>query len=138
MTWLPYLYWLAAVLLLAWAQGWLMPAIRRTPPGAEASRQDKALHWLLTAVYFLPLLLVICLAPHLIISSSIIAVLARLLLFDPVLNLAAGDTVFAVGQTAATDRALQWLARRLSWLATRVRLVLWVVSLLLAAYCLIK
>jgi len=38
--------------------------------------------------------------------SSSIAVLARLLLFDPVLNLAAGDKAFAVGQTAASDRAV--------------------------------
>ena len=132
------LYWPAAVLLLAWAQGLLLPAIRRTPPGPEAKRQAFALHVLLTVLYFLPLLLVLWLAPHLIITSSIIAGLARLLLFDPVLNLAAGDKPFAVGQTAATDRALQWLAARVGWPAERLRAVLWVVSLLLATYYLIK
>ena len=51
------LYWPAAVLLMAWAQGKLLPAIRRTPPGPEAKRQSFALHYVLTAVYFLPLVL---------------------------------------------------------------------------------
>jgi hypothetical protein len=38
---------------------------------------------------------------------------SRLLFFDPVLNYAAGDIVFAVGATALTDRVLRWLAVRL-------------------------
>jgi len=66
------------------------------------------------------------------------AALARALLFDPSLNLSQSwfnhregrpaEPLFKVGTIAATDRALQWLARRLSWPAPRVRLVLWVVS----------
>lgn len=134
---LAYFYWPAAVLLMAWAQGLLMPAIRLTPPGAEAKRQAFALHGLLTAAYFLPLVGVLCLAPHHSITHGIIAVLARLLLFDPVLNLAAGDKAFAVGRTAASDRALQWLALRVGWPAERVRVVVWVVSLLAACSLLI-
>jgi ribose/xylose/arabinose/galactoside ABC-type transport system permease subunit len=129
-TWLATAYWLPATGLMAYAQGLLMPAIRRTPPGAEARRQAFALHWLLTTVYFLPLVLVLCFAPEHSIKASIIAVLARLLLFDPLLNLGAGDKLFAVGQTAASDRALQGLAQRLGWPAERVRAVAWVVCLL--------
>ena len=129
---LAYLYWPAAVLLMAWTQGLLMPAIRRTPPGAEARRQAVALHWLLTALYFLPLVLVLCYVPHLIISHGIIAGLSRLLLFDPVLNLAAGDKVFAVGQTAASDRAIRWLAQRLNMQPEHLRALLWGLSVVLA------
>ena len=124
-----YLYWPAAAVL--------MPAIRRTPPGTEAKRQAFALHWLLTVLYFLPLLLVLCLAPHHVITHGIIAGLARLLLFDPVLNLAAGDPAFAVGRTAASDRALQWLALRVGWPASRVRAVVWVFSVGVACLLLI-
>jgi|GEM_PF-2774467 len=112
------LYWLPAVLLMATGQGLLLPAIRRTEPGAEAKRQAFALHWLLTAAYYAPL----ALAPR----TWSAAVLARVLLFDPVLNLAAGDHAFAVGQTAASDRALQWVALRVGWPAERVRVVVWV------------
>jgi len=115
------LYWPAAAALMAWAQGLLMPAIRRTPPGGEARRQAFALHWLLTGAYFLPLVL----APSLL--GGGVALAARLLLFDPALNLAAGDRPFAVGQTAASDRALQWVALRVGWPAERVRVVAWVV-----------
>jgi hypothetical protein len=129
---LPYLSWPLAVVLLAWAQGWLMPAIRRTPPGAEARRQDKALHWLLTAAYFLPLVVVLWYAPHNSITHGIIAGLARLLLFDPVLNRAAGDKVFAVGQTAASDRAIRWLAQKLGMQAEHLRALLWGLCLVLA------
>jgi hypothetical protein len=123
------LYWLAAVLLMAASQGLLLPAIRRTPPGAEARRQAFALHVLLTVLYFLPVVL----AP----ATWVVALLARLLLFDLVLNLAAGEPAFAVGQTAATDRALQWLTARVGWPASRVRAVLWVVSVCAASYLLL-
>jgi hypothetical protein len=122
-----YLYWPAAAGLMAYGQGVLMPAIRRTPPGPEAKRQAFALHWLLALAYFLPVVL----AP----ASWLTAVLARLLLFDPALNLGAGDKLFAVGQTAASDRAMQWLAQRLGWPAERVRLVLWLLSIAGAMLC---
>jgi hypothetical protein len=128
-TWLADAYWLPAAGLMAYGQGQLMPAIRRTPPGAEAKRQSRALHGLLTAVYFLPLVL----AP----ATWLTALLARLLLFDPLLNLAAGDKPFAVGQTAASDRALQWLATKLSWPPERVRGVAWLLSVAAACYLLI-
>jgi hypothetical protein len=114
---LKYLYWPASVLLMAVGQGLLLPAIRRTPPGPEAKRQSFALHGVLTAAYFLPLLL----AP----GTCLEAVLSRLLLFDPAINLASGAN-------ALTDRDLRWLAAQLSWPPERVRLVVWVLSLLLA------
>jgi hypothetical protein len=128
-TWLADAYWMPAAGLMAYAQGLLMPAIRRTPPGAEAKRQAFALHWLLTAVYFLPLVVVLCLAPHHVTRATIIAVLARMLLFDPLLNLGAGAKLFAVGQTAASDKMLRRLAERLGWPAERMRTLLWGVCL---------
>ena len=60
--------------------------------------------------------------------------LSRVLLFDPVLNMASGAEAFAVGATALTDRALRWLAARLSW--PPERLVMWVVRLAETAYLL--
>ena len=124
MTWLPYAYWLLAVLLMAAGQGLLLPAIRRTAPGPEARRQAFALHYVLLASYFLPVLLAT--------STWAVAVLARLLLFDPVLNLAAGTSVFSVGQTAASDRALRWLATKLGMVAEHLRFLLWLVSIVAA------
>lgn len=121
---LAYLYWLAAVVLMAAGQGLLIPAIRRTPPGAEAKRQAIALHYVLFASYLLP----IALAPH----TWLAAALARLLLFDPVLNLAAGDKAFAVGQTALSDRALQGLAQKLGMKPEHLRLLLWGLCVVLA------
>jgi hypothetical protein len=126
---LKYLYWPAAVLLMAVGQGLLIPAIRRTPPGPEAKRQAFALHWVLTAVYFLPLVLV----P----GTWLEAVLSRLLLFDPAINLASGAKTFAVGATALIDKMLRQAAARLSWPPERLRLVVWVVSLIAAIFLLI-
>jgi hypothetical protein len=73
------------------------------------------------AVYFLPLLL----AP----GTWVESVLSRLLLFDPVLNLASGAKASAVGATVLTDRALRWGATRLSWKPERLRLVVWLLSM---------
>jgi hypothetical protein len=136
---LAYLYWLLAVVLMAWAQGWLMPAIRRTPPGPEAKRQDVALHILLTAVYVLPLflLLVLDLPGKLVATHALTMAGARLLFFDPVLNLAAGYPPFAVGQTAASDRALQWLAQHLNMEPAHLRLLLWLFCVVLAVCLLV-
>jgi hypothetical protein len=117
------LYWPAAVLLMAWAQGKLLPAIRRTPPGREAQLQALALRYVLGVGYLLPL----ALAPTLL--GVGVALASRLLLFDPMLNTSAGEPAFAVGATALTDRALRWLAARLSWPPERLRLWVWVVSL---------
>ena len=122
------LYWPAAVLLMAWAQGKLLPAIRRTPPGREAQLQALALHYVLGVGYLLPLTL----APTLL--GGGVALASRLLLFDPVLNYAAGEPAFAVGATALTDRALRWLAARLSWPPERLRLVVWVGTILAAGW----
>jgi hypothetical protein len=124
------LYWPAAVLLLAWAQGKLLPAIRRTPPGREAQLQALALHYILGAYYALALVFV----P----ATWLVALLARLLLFDPVLNLSAGDAMFAVGQTALTDRGLRWLATQLSWPPELLRAVLWGLSIGAAYYLLLN
>jgi hypothetical protein len=119
------LYWPAAVLLMTWAQGKLLPAIRRTPPGREAQLQALALHYVLGVGYLLPL----ALAPT--VLGLEVALASRRLLFDPVLNTSAGEPAFAIGATALTDRALRWLAARLSWKPETLRLVVWVVSLLL-------
>jgi hypothetical protein len=121
------LYWPAAVLLMAWAQGKLLPAIRRTPPGREAQLQALALHYVLGVGYLLPL----ALAPTML--GAVDALASRPLLFDPVLNTSAGEPAFAVGGTALTDRALRWLATRLGVQPERLRLVVWVGSLLAAA-----
>ena len=66
------------------------------------------------------------------------AALARLLLFDPCLNLSQSwfnyregrpaEPVFKVGTVALGDRALRCLAARLSCPPERVRLVVWVLS----------
>ena len=53
---------------------------------------------LLTAAHFLSVVL----APTL--KMAVWALVGRLLLFDPLLNLSAGDKVFAVGQIAAVIR----------------------------------
>jgi hypothetical protein len=124
------LYWPVAVALMAIGQGLLLPAVRRTPPGTEAKRQAFGLHGLLLAAYFLPL----ALAPSLL--GVGVAIGCRLLLFDPVLNLAAGYPPFAVGQTAVSDRALQWLAQRLNMESTHLRGLLWLFCLVLTA-CLV-
>jgi hypothetical protein len=68
------------------------------------------------------------------------AALVRLLLFDPVLNLGralldrrAGQpatALFTVGTSAATDRALRWLAPRLALTPSRLRLLLWLAGAL--------
>lgn len=122
------LYWPAAVLLMAWAQGKLLPAIRRTPPGHEAQLQALALHYVLGVGYLLPLTL----APTLL--GVAVALASRLLLFDPILNYAAGDAVFAVGATALTDRALRWLAAQLKLKPETLRLLVWIVSLVVVVH----
>ena len=65
-------------------------------------------------------------------SAWVVAVLARLLLFGPVLNLAAGTSVFSVGQTTASDRALRWLSNKMGMAPEHLRLLLWLVSLVSA------
>jgi hypothetical protein len=87
-------------------QGRVMPAIRRTPPGEEASEQDNALHKVGTLAYFLP----VALTPALWLPAGLIALASRAALFDVVLNKAARRPAFEVGQTAATDRFLRRLS----------------------------
>lgn len=99
----PLLFWPAFCVLLALMQGWLMPAIRRTPPGEEAKRQAFALHVVGTLAYFLPW----ALTPT---ALSLVLACAARLLFDPVLNAAAGSPLFYVGRTAFSDRLLRKLA----------------------------
>lgn len=98
------IFWPVFVVLIAAAQGILMPAIRRTPPGEEARNQSLALHLLLGAAYFLPLLL----APSWLGLAYALAV--RLALFDPPLNYYAGTSLFYVGQTAGFDKLLRKLS----------------------------
>jgi hypothetical protein len=65
---------------------------------------------------------------------AIIAVLSRLLLFDPTLNLAAGNAVFDVGQTALSDRGIRWLVQQLSMEPEHLRALLWGLCLLMSIY----
>jgi hypothetical protein len=75
------------------------------------------------------------------------ASLSRALLFDPCLNLAQSwfnyregrpaEPLFKVGTVAVLDRGLRWAAARLSWPPERLRLAVWVVSLLVATFCLL-
>lgn len=106
---------------MAWGQGWLLSAIKRTPPGSEARRQGLALHYVLVASYYLPLTLGLSWL------ALGVATVSRLLLFDVVLNTAAGVPVFHVGNSALADRLLQRVALGLHWPAERLRLVLWLV-----------
>ena len=123
---LTYLYWPIAVALTGIAQGCLLPTLRTVPAtSGEAQRNNFALHYLLTAAYFLPLLLVPAAWP--------MALGARLLFFDLCINAFSGKTLFYVGNTSAFDRALQWLAGKTGWSAEHVRLVLWLLALGLAA-----
>ncbi len=107
---IPCIFWPALLFFLAYPQGVLMPAVRRTPPGPEAIRQARALHLGLVLAYFLPLALVAVFArPHLPLHA-VVAVLVRLAGFDPILNHYAGSPAFHVGETAATDKLLRKLA----------------------------
>ena len=99
---IPLVIWLAAAALSAAGQGYLMSAIRRTPPGAEAKQQSFALHILLTLAYAVPVLLAWQTWPAMLI--------ARAVAFNPILNLTAGRPAFEVGATAWSDRALRRLA----------------------------
>lgn len=101
------LFWPVFLLLFASGQGLLMPAIRRTPPGPEAAHQAVALHWLFTAVYFLPYFLKPDAVPLWLWAG--LGFLLRVVAFDVVLNYCAGDAPFAVGQTALWDRLLRRL-----------------------------
>jgi hypothetical protein len=75
------------------------------------------------------------------------ATAARALLFDPCLSLSqswfnyregrAAEPLFKVGTIALLDRALRWLAGELGMKPEHLRLVVWVVSLVAATYCLL-
>jgi hypothetical protein len=102
------LFWPIFLALFAAGQGLLMAAIRRTPPGSEASQQAFALHWLFTAVYFLPFFLCPPAVPFWL--WAVVGFGVRVIAFDVVLNYASGYPLFAVGSTAATDLLIRKLA----------------------------
>lgn len=104
------LFWPALLFFLAYPQGVLMPAVRRTPPGSEATAQARALHLGLLLAYFLPLALIALFDRSHLLLNVAVAVLVRVAGFDPILNYYAGDPAFHVGQTAATDKFLRRLA----------------------------
>ena len=121
------LFWPLLAVLTAFVQAVLMPAIKRTMPGSEAKRQAFALHIVGTAVYLVPLLL----AP----AGWVVALLARALFFDPVLQLTQGLPVFGVGYTAASDRLLRWAAPAHP---ERARAGIWAATVLAAAAWLLR
>ena len=102
------LFWPALAVALALLQGPLLPAIRRTPPGAEANAQRRALHGWGLLSYALPL----ALAPWLPLPwwAWLGGAVGGRLLFDPILNVSSGRPAGYVGQTAATDQLLRRLA----------------------------
>ena len=102
------LFWPVFLALFASGQGLIMAAIRRTPPGDEAQQQAFALHWLFTAVYFLPFFLKPQAVPLLL--WMVVGFGLRVIAFDVVLNYFSGYPAFAVGSTAATDRLIRKLA----------------------------
>ncbi|WP_046245029.1 hypothetical protein [Hymenobacter terrenus] len=98
-------FWLVTTVMMAVSQGKLLPAIKRTAPSAEARHQAFALHYLLVFVW---------LAPAVFVPDSLLyALTIRLALFDVVLNVTSGPAAFSVGQTALTDKAINWLAGQL-------------------------
>lgn len=113
------LIWLATAGCCAIGQGLLLPAIRRTPSGDEASRQARALHFWLLLAYALPVLL----AP----ASWPAMLLARALAFDPVISVTQGLPLLNVGTTAKTDRLIRWIAHVVhlspEWVSGLLRLV---------------
>lgn len=121
------LFWIFNAAAWGLAHGLLIPSLREyvPPTGWRARQVDYGLHYAGLVGYLLPLLLV----P----TSWPAAVFARALVFDLVLNRAAGRAWLEVGQTAITDRVLQAVAGRLGWAAPRLRLVLWLATLAAAA-----
>lgn len=105
----PLLFWPLLAAAQALSQGALLPAIRRTPPGPEADAQASALHGWGTVAYGLPMVLIPWL-PLPWVAWVGAAFLSRALVFDPVLNKAAGRPVFEVGQTAWSDKLLRRIA----------------------------
>jgi len=88
-------------------QGFLIPTLRRTPPGKEANLHDFAMHKLGFIVWLMPVLFL----PNLL--HLAIALVVRIVFFDIALNIGAGDPVFNVGNTAKTDKIIQSIAPRL-------------------------
>lgn len=122
------LFWLALATLHALTQAGAVRALREyvPPDSPEAKQADRGLHVWGTVAYLLPMWLF---GP----PGAPWVVLARLLVFSPVLNLASGKPAWYVGETARTDRALRWLASRLRWPAERLKLALWLLACGLAA-----
>ncbi len=103
------LWWVVFTGLMAWGQGWLMPAIKRTDNHTpESDRQKFALHWILGTVWALPAVLLLPFYLHW--EPVVIALLIRFICFDVVLNYTEGTTVFAVGESANTDKLLRKIA----------------------------
>lgn len=113
--------WLVTAAAMAYGQGLLLPWLRTVPPGAMAARHSRALHGWLVLAYFAP----VALAP----ATWPMALVARFLVFDPVLNHGAGRPLFEVGQTAAMDKLLRKAA---PGRPDRLRFALWLAGLLLA------
>lgn len=120
-------FWLAFTGLFAYGQGLLMPAIKRTEPGAEAKRQAFALHWVFGAVWALPILLAWHYTHRW--ELAAIAVLVRVAFFDVLLNKAEGSFPFAVGNTAKSDRLLRWISGKTGIPVTYLNAVLKAFSL---------
>jgi hypothetical protein len=120
------LYWVSFTVLFAAGQGLLLPMLRNFAQHSKEARiTDLSLHKIGFVAWLLPALLL----PSWL--HLAIALLVRVAVFDIVLNYAAGDKLFNVGQTAKTDKLLQWTAAKLGLSASVLSAILKVISILL-------
>ena len=122
------LFWVVNCGLTAFVQGRILPAVRRTPYGTiEQKEQDIALHYVGGFLYFWPLLF----TPNWL--ALTVALGLRVLLFDVVLNKAAGDAPFNVGKTARTDKMLRKIAVLVNLPASYISALIRLLAFLLLA-----
>ena len=127
-------------------QGIITWLFREHVPAARRNWVHAALHYGGVLIYLLLVAYCGYVANwHGLLGLLVEASLARALLFDPALNTArswfnhregrAWGNLFEVGTTAASDKALRWLAAKLRWPPERLRGLLWVVTGLVAIGC---
>lgn len=104
---IPFIALLLYVVLDATAQGKLGLLNRAYVPPAAAPQVDLPLHKLYPACYAVLVLALACFVGW---QWVIVGLLLRIALFDPVLNAAKSDPLFAVGSSAATDKLLRRLS----------------------------
>lgn len=128
-VWLLLLFWIAFTALFAHGQGLLIPWFKQVSEGSTmAKKHSFALHGVFVAVWMFPISPWCLIIPWWQVCTM--AILVRFAMFDVVLNYAAEYAPFHVGQTAKTDRLLQWIAAKIGVSASVVNAVLKLFSLL--------